>query len=156
MCQRCSRRGEEADSGPAFDTNPPPDVGGYDFPNTLYEIAFHALPFTRRCAGEFVMGHTQFNSHMFEAEHLMLEDEVESVDKSSRRHFAANIKTILNGGDQNCHAKHLEDLILNPLWRMSLSPNDDPEPIIEAADPEPLSSCTDSIPPNCAAPPTTR
>ena len=45
----------------------------------------------------------------------------------SRRHFAANIKTILTGRDQNCHAKHREALILNPLWRMSLSLNDDPE-----------------------------
>jgi hypothetical protein len=74
-----------------------------------------------------MMGHTQFNSHMFGAEHLMLEDEAESVDIRSRRHFAANIKTILTGRDQNCHAKHREALILNPLWRMSLSLNDDPE-----------------------------
>jgi hypothetical protein len=76
---------------------------------------------------QFMMGHTQFNSHMFGAEHLMLEDEAESVDIRSRRHFAANIKTILTGRDQNCHAKHREALILNPLWRMSLSLNDDPE-----------------------------
>jgi hypothetical protein len=74
-----------------------------------------------------MMGQTQFNSHMFGAEHLMLEDEAESVDIRSRRHFAANIKTILTGRDQNCHAKHREALILNPLWRMSLSLNDDPE-----------------------------
>jgi hypothetical protein len=64
---------------------------------------------------------------MFGAEHLMLEEEAESVDIRSRRHFAANIKTILTGRDQNCHAKHREALILNPLWRMSLSLNDDPE-----------------------------
>ena len=76
---------------------------------------------------QFMMGHTQFNSHMFGAEHLILEDEAESVDIRSRRHFAANIKTILTGRDQNCHAKHREALILNPLWRMSLSLNDDPE-----------------------------
>ncbi len=76
---------------------------------------------------QFMMGHTQFNSHMFGAEHLMLEDEAESVDIRSRRHFAANIKTILTGRDQNCHAKHREALILYPRWRMSLSLNDDPE-----------------------------
>jgi len=35
--------------------------------------------------------------------------------------------TILTGRDQNCHAKHREALILQPLWRMSLSLNDDPE-----------------------------
>jgi hypothetical protein len=76
---------------------------------------------------QFMMGHTPFNSHMFGAEHLMLEDESESVDIRSRRHFAANIKTLLTGRDQNCHAKHREALILHPLWRMSLSLNDDPE-----------------------------
>jgi hypothetical protein len=76
---------------------------------------------------QFMMGGTQFNSHMFGSEHLMLEDESESVDIRSRRHFAANIKTILTGRDQNCHAKHREALILNPIWRMSLSLNDDPE-----------------------------
>lgn len=85
--------------------------------------------FGGRCSKpyQFMMGQTQFNSHMFGAEHLMLEDEAESVDIRSRRHFAANIKTILTGRDQNCHAKHREALILNPLWRMSLSLNDDPE-----------------------------
>jgi hypothetical protein len=76
---------------------------------------------------QFMMGGTQFNSHLFGAEHLMLEDESESVDIRSRRHFAANIKTILTGRDQNCHAKHREAVILNPIWRMSLSLNDDPE-----------------------------
>jgi len=44
---------------------------------------------------QFMMGQTSFNSHMFGAEHLMLEDEAESVDIRSRRHFASNIKTIL-------------------------------------------------------------
>jgi hypothetical protein len=76
---------------------------------------------------QFMMGHTQFNSHLFGAEHLMLEDESESVDIRSRRHFAANIKTLLTGRDQNCHGKHREALILHPIWRMSLSLNDDPE-----------------------------
>jgi hypothetical protein len=75
----------------------------------------------------FMMGQTTFNSHMFGAEHLMLEDEAESIDIRSRRHFAANIKTILTGRDQNCHAKHREALVLQPIWRMSLSLNDDPE-----------------------------
>jgi hypothetical protein len=76
---------------------------------------------------QFMMGDTDFNSHMFGAEHLMLEDEAESVDIRSRRHFAANIKTILASRDQNCHGKQREALILNPIWRMSLSLNDDPE-----------------------------
>jgi hypothetical protein len=79
---------------------------------------------------QFMMGHTQFNSHMFGAEHLMLEDEAESVDIRSRRHFAANIKTILAGRDQNCHAKNREALTLQPNWRMTLTLNDDPERLL--------------------------
>jgi len=75
----------------------------------------------------FMTGNTQFNSHMFCAEHQMLEDEAESVDIRSRRHFASNIKTILTGRDQNCHGKNRVALILQPRWRMSLSLNDDPE-----------------------------
>lgn len=76
---------------------------------------------------QYMMGLTQFNAHMVGAEHLMLEDEAESVDIRSRRHFAANIKTILTGRDQNCHPKHKDAVILQPIWRMTLSLNDDPE-----------------------------
>lgn len=76
---------------------------------------------------QFMMGHTTFNAHMFTAEHLMLEDEAESVDIRSRRHFAANIKTILTNWEQNCHGKNKDAVILKPLWRMTLSLNDDPE-----------------------------
>ena len=60
----------------------------------------------------------------------MLEDEAESIDIRSRRHFAANIKTILTGRDQNCHAKNREALTLQPIWRMTLTLNDDPERLL--------------------------
>jgi hypothetical protein len=82
-----------------------------------------------RCAKpyQFMMGHTNFNAHLFKGEHLMLEDEAESVDIRSRRHFAATIKTLLTARDQNCHGKNKDALILTPLWRMTLSLNDDPE-----------------------------
>ena len=82
-----------------------------------------------RCAKpyQFMMGHTNFNAHLFKGEHLMLEDEAESVDIRSRRHFAATIKNLLSARDQNCHGKNKDALILTPLWRMTLSLNDDPE-----------------------------
>lgn len=79
---------------------------------------------------QFMMGQTQFNSHMFKGEHQMLEDEAESIDICSRRHFAANIKTILTGRDQNCHGKNREALTLQPIWRMTLTLNDDPERLL--------------------------
>jgi hypothetical protein len=67
---------------------------------------------------------------MFKGEHQVLEDENESIDIRSRRQFAANIKTILTNQDQNCHGKNREALTLQPIWRMSLSLNDDPERLL--------------------------
>lgn len=79
---------------------------------------------------QFMMGQTTFNSHMFRGEHQMLEDEAESIDIASRRRFAANIKTILTNHDQNCHGKNREALTLQPIWRMTLTINDDPERLL--------------------------
>lgn len=79
---------------------------------------------------QFMMGQTAFNSHMFRGEHQMLEDENESIDIRSRRQFAGNIKTILTNMNQNCHAKNREALTLQPVWRMTLSLNDDPERLL--------------------------
>jgi len=79
---------------------------------------------------QFMRGSTEFNSHCFAGEHLMLEDESESVDPRSRKHFAAMLKTLLCARDQSCHAKHREAVTLGPLWRMSMSLNDDPERLL--------------------------
>ena len=72
-------------------------------------------------------GGTTFNADLFAGEHLVLEDESESVDIRSRRHFAANIKSLLASWSQSCHGKHRDALTLQPIWRMSISLNDDPE-----------------------------
>ena len=75
----------------------------------------------------FMMGRTDFNSHLFRGEHLMLEDEAENSRYENRRHFAANIKKLLCNRDQYVHGKNKEAATLQPIWRMSLSLNDDPE-----------------------------
>lgn len=79
---------------------------------------------------QFMRGGTEFNAHVFAGEHLVLEDESESVDPRSRKHFAAMMKTLLCGQDQNCHGKNREAIILRPLWRMTVSLNDDPERLL--------------------------
>jgi len=79
---------------------------------------------------QFMMGQTNFNSHMFRGEHQMLEDEQEQIDIRSRRQFAGNIKTTLTNLNQNCHAKNREALTLQPVWRMTLTLNDDPERLL--------------------------
>jgi hypothetical protein len=88
--------------------------------------------FGGRCAKpyQFMRGGTEFNSQLFSGEHLMLEDESESVDMRSRRHFGAMMKTLLCGRDQNCHGKNREAVMLRPLWRMSVSLNFDPERLL--------------------------
>ena len=79
---------------------------------------------------QYMMGLTTFNAHMFRGEHQMLEDEAESTRIDCRRHFAANIKTILTNRDQNCHGKNQDAVTLQPIWRMSLSLNDDSERLL--------------------------
>ena len=72
-------------------------------------------------------GGTTFNADLFAGEHLVMEDETESVDIRSRRHFAAHIKSLLASRDQSCHGKHRDALTLQPIWRMSISLNEVPE-----------------------------
>lgn len=75
----------------------------------------------------FLTDRTQFNADLFGSEHLMIEDEAESIDIRARRHFAAGLKSVAVNQDHQCHGKHREALILTPVWRMTVSLNDEPE-----------------------------
>jgi hypothetical protein len=75
-------------------------------------------------------GGTTFNSELFGGEHLMLEDESAAVDIRSRMHFGSNIKSLLVNRDQSCHGKNQEAITLRPVWRMTLSLNDEPEHLL--------------------------
>lgn len=70
---------------------------------------------------------SQFNSDLFGAEHLMIEDEAESIDIRARRHFASGLKSIAVNQDHQWHGKHREALVLTPIWRMTVSLNEEPE-----------------------------
>jgi len=76
---------------------------------------------------QFMSGLTPFNSDLFEAEHLMIEDEQASYDIRSRRNFGAQLKNITATEWQRCHAKNRAAIILAPFWRVSMSVNDEPE-----------------------------
>ena len=76
---------------------------------------------------QFMSGLTPFNSDLFEAEHLMIEDEQASYDIRSRRNFGAQIKNITATEWQRCHAKNRPAISLAPFWRVSMSVNDEPE-----------------------------
>jgi hypothetical protein len=74
---------------------------------------------------KFLTDRTQFNRDIFGAEHLMVEDEAESTRFDARRHFGAGIKSVAVNRDQQCHGKHQDGLVLTPIWRMTISLNNE-------------------------------
>ena len=76
---------------------------------------------------QFMSGLTPFNSDLFEAEHLMIEDEQASTDIRARRNFGAQLKNITVVDWQRCHAKNRVAISLSPFWRLSVTVNDEPE-----------------------------
>jgi hypothetical protein len=99
------------------------DCGKSLFQNLVTELlgGRSAKPFS------FMSGDTDFNSELFRAEHLIIEDEAASTDIRTRRKFGAAIKNITVNETQRCHRKNAEGLTLRPFWRMSISVNDEPE-----------------------------
>ena len=75
----------------------------------------------------YLTDRTQFNADLFAAEHLMVEDEAESIDIRARRHFGAGLKDVAANLDHQWHGKHREALVLTPIWRMTVSLNEEPE-----------------------------
>ena len=75
----------------------------------------------------YMSGQTTFNSDLFAAEHLMVEDECGSTDLRARREFGARIKDFTVNEVQSCHAKNRQAISLRPFWRLSISLNDEPE-----------------------------
>jgi len=75
-------------------------------------------------------GATPFNGELLEAVHLMIEDDIVKDDFGSRRNFGNKIKQVAANEGQVCHAKHKQALTLFPLWRISISCNDEPEQLM--------------------------
>lgn len=75
----------------------------------------------------YMMGGTTFNRELFGAEHLMIEDEVVSLDMRGRRAFGAQIKQITATTNHSCHGKQMEAVTLAPFRRLSISLNEEPE-----------------------------
>lgn len=78
----------------------------------------------------YMTGKTTFNGDLFGAEHLVVEDEAESTDIRARRHFGSRIKEVTVNRDHHCHPKNRPALTLTPIWRMTISLNDDPERLL--------------------------
>jgi bifunctional DNA primase/polymerase-like protein len=85
-----------------------------------------------RCAKAalFLQGRTDFNGELFEAEHLMLEDEAASTSHAARVALGTNIKEVAANRVQACHPKHRQIVNLSPWWRLTISMNDRPERLL--------------------------
>lgn len=70
---------------------------------------------------------TAFNGELFNAEHLMIEDEAGSSDLRVRREFGSRIKDLTVNSVQSCHPKNRQAISLEPFWRLSISLNDEDE-----------------------------
>lgn len=75
----------------------------------------------------YMTGVTPFNSELFRAEHLVIEDDAASTDIRARRAFGALLKTITVNDDRGCYGKGREAINLTPFWRLTISVNDEPE-----------------------------
>ena len=69
---------------------------------------------------------TPFNRDLFGAENLMFGDEVASCDYRNRVNVGSMLKQLTANSTHRCHGKNREAVILNPLWRVTMSLNDEP------------------------------
>ncbi len=85
-----------------------------------------------RCARpyQYMVGGTSFNADLFGAEHLMVEDEANTTDIRSRKTFGSFVKNVVANKDQRLHGKGKDAVMLQPLWRISITTNDDPEALM--------------------------
>ena len=83
-----------------------------------------ALPY------RYMSGQTPFNSELFGAEHLVIEDEAAGKDHVTRELFGSKIKNMLFNETQSHHPKGRPAQTLRCQWAMSLSLNDEPEQLM--------------------------
>jgi bifunctional DNA primase/polymerase-like protein len=78
----------------------------------------------------YLQGRTDFNGELFEAEHLMLEDEAASTLHKDRMALAASIKGLIANRIHPCHPKNRQIVNLAPFWRVTFSLNDRPDRLL--------------------------
>lgn len=75
----------------------------------------------------WMTGGTTFNSDLWAAEHLAIGDKGLGEDGRERSRLRDELKRITAASDYPLHGKNRDALTLRPVWRVSLSANDDPE-----------------------------
>jgi len=101
----------------------PPNVG-----KSLFQDIFTAMvgggvgrPY------QYMTGQTTFNSDMFAYVHQRIEDESAPGIFRSKDLFTEKFKELVTHVEKRCHPKGREALTLIPLWRLTMSLNDEPE-----------------------------
>ena len=94
------------------------------------DIITEALGGSAENPSRYMVGKSEFNGDLFGAEHLCIADEVPFYDMPSRRVFGSKIKDMCVNSLQSCHGKHKEALTLYPIWRLSISVNDEAENLV--------------------------
>ena len=98
--------------------------------NLFQDIITEALGGRAEKPSRYMVGKSEFNGDLFGAEHLCIADEVPFYDMPSRRVFGSKIKDMCVNSLQSCHGKHKEALTLYPIWRLSISVNDEAENLV--------------------------
>jgi hypothetical protein len=75
----------------------------------------------------YMSGGTTFNADMLGAMHQIIEDEKGSPGWRTRQQIASAIKQMVANTEQRWHGKNKDAVMLEPLWRLSISLNDGPE-----------------------------
>ena len=68
---------------------------------------------------------TPFNGNLWEAEHLLMSDSNLEASGKTKNAMRDKIKELVANQSYPCHHKNKEQLTLRPIWRITLSANDD-------------------------------
>lgn len=79
------------------------------------------------CPFDYMAGSCDFNSEMFEADHLAIEDKFYRYDMDTRRQFGTRLKELAVNSVQRCHGKGAKAVYLKPKWRVTMSLNPERE-----------------------------
>ena len=79
-------------------------------------------------AARYMLGKTQFNSDLFEAEHLVMDDEFVSHKIADRLALGAAIKKMtVSTESESLHGKGRKAVPMSPFWRLTFTLNDNAE-----------------------------
>jgi hypothetical protein len=121
------QRPQEHRPGPVLALVGPPDCG-----KSLLQHLVITPSLGGRVAdpGLWFTGKSNFNADLWAAEHLAIGDQSLGDDGRERARLRDELKRVVASTEYPLHGKHRDALTLRPVWRISLSANDDPESAI--------------------------